>query len=323
MPTEGYVFHIYGDVRYATHAAASLATLRRHDLARPVALFCTDAQRDALRAHGLDRAFDRIEHLPEAHRSITGFKHHLDRFKPYARSLFVDVDMIWCKDPDPLWRTLSAYPFTATGWEKADPAFGGPKGAAVVWDVLRDRRRKTMRAFGLTHFPRVQGGMLFGQDDATTREVCATARRFLDRRAETHFRSRLDEGRAEESCEWSLACAMSRLQLPVLEWHQGHASPQLDYIGGMVQHDEDYQSVLVRYYSDPFVYSLRGVQNEKTRDRLIRLVSSLPGRGDFMDVTPFVLHFGWKWQKAPWEAFAARTWQRLTRGDLALPAVHA
>ncbi|MDZ7682577.1 MAG: hypothetical protein U5J63_12920 [Fodinibius sp.] len=37
-------------------------------------------------------------------------------------------------------------------------------------------------------------------------------------------------GRSEESCEWSMAMAMSKLDLPVYPWLQGHTSPQLDYI---------------------------------------------------------------------------------------------
>ena len=311
---EGYVLHAYGPERYVQHAVASVVTLRRHDPRRPIALFCTPEQQRFLEKHGLDTLFERIKILPPAHRSIVGFKHALYRFKPYARSLFVDADMVWCRNPDGLWKQLAAFPFTATGLERADFFFGGPKGASVAVDFLLDRRRRTMRHFGLTHLPRVQAGMIYAQDDETTRLVCESAASFLDRRADTHFRSRLNEGRAEESCEWSLAMAMSRHMLPVFTWFQGHNSPQLDFIGGLTQYDPDFEHVLCRYYCDRFVYSLRGLKYTRLRDVLIALTSHFPGRGDYMDVTPYVVHFGWLRHKRPFFDFAERTWQRLTSG---------
>ena len=320
-PAEGYVLHIYGKDDYARHAVASVMTRRRHDAHRPVALYCTEGQKALLERHNLDLLFERVEILPEAHRSIVGFKHHLNRFKPYARTLFVDADMVWCKNPDGLWQMLAPFEFTGTGLERADVFFGASKGAGILLDWLFDRRRKTIRAFGLTHLPRVQGGMLYAADDETTAAVCELAQSFLARRAETHFRSRLSEGRSEESCEWSLACAMSRLRLPVLPWHQGYTSPQLDYITGLVQHDDDFEQVLVRYYCDRFVYSLCGVQNAGLRDGLLRLTGGLPGRGDYLDVTPYVVHFGWKNHKRPYHDFADRVWAGFTRPRrMAVPA---
>lgn len=314
-PQEGYVLHAYGPERYVQHAVASVVTLRRHDARRPVALYCTAEQRAYLEENGLDTLFERVELLPPAHRSIVGFKHALYKFKPYKRSLFVDADMVWCRNPDPLWKQLAAFPFTATGLERADFFFGGPKGASIVVDVLLDRRRRTMRSFGLTHLPRVQAGMIYAQDDETTRQVCESASSFLTRRAETHFRSRLNEGRAEESCEWSLAMAMSRLRLPVFTWFQGYNSPQLDFIEGLTQYDPDFEHVLCRYYCDRFVYSLRGLKHPRLRDALIQVTSALPGRGDYMDVTPYVIHFGWLLHKRPFFDFATRTWERLTAGN--------
>ncbi|SHK31459.1 hypothetical protein [Rhodothermus profundi] len=310
---EGYVLHTYGAERYVRHAVASVVTLRRHDTSRPVALFCPPEHQALLERYGLDRLFQVIAPLPEAHRSIVGFKHHLHRFMPFERCLFVDVDMIWCRNPDPLWQQLAAFPFTATGLERADFFFGGPKGIGVVLDVLLDRRRRTLRRFGLTYLPRVQAGMIYARDAALTRTVCELASEFLARRSETHFRSRLHEGRSEESCEWSLAMAMSQLNLPVFPWFAGQNSPQLDYIDDLTVHDPDFKQVICRYYTDRFVYSLRGIPSPFLRRLLLRIFTQLPGRGDYMDVTPFALHFGWLHQKQPFHAFAERIWRALTQ----------
>lgn len=313
-PIEGYVLHTYGPERYVRHAVASVVTLRRHDPDRPVALFCPPSHRAALEENGLTGLFNDVELLPEEHCSIVGFKHHLHRFMPYDRCLFVDADMVWCSNPDPLWTRLGAYSFTATGLERADFFFGGPKGWGVLVDILLDRRRRTMERFGITHLPRVQAGMIYAADPAVTRNVCETAAEFLERRSETHFRSRLNEGRSEESCEWSLAMSMSRHDLPIIPWHQGASSPQLDFIEGLTQYDPDFRVVSCRYYSDRLVYSIRGVRNPALRNRLISFMSRIPGRGDHQDITPIALHFGWLHHKKPFFAFSERVWtQRIRR----------
>lgn len=310
---EGYVLHTYGPERFVRHAVASASTILRHDKKRPIALYCPPEHRAYLEEHGLDSLFSVIAPLPEEHRSIVGFKHHLYRFMPFERCLFVDADMIWCRDPDMLWKQLSAYSFTATGLARADFFFGGPKGIGVIWDVLLDRRRQTLERFGLTHLPRVQAGMIYASSSDTCRIVCETAQDFLSQRADTHFRSRLDEGRSEESCEWSLAMAMSRLELPVLPWLQGYSSPQLDFIEGMTIHDAEFEQVRCEYYSDPFLYNLRGLKTPLLRDALIAAISRMPGRGDKLYVTPFALHFGWLHFKQTFVDFAERRWSELCK----------
>jgi len=309
--SEGYVLHTYGPARFLRQAVASVVTIRRHDGRRPVALYAPSEHLEILRTTGIDSLFDVLETLPESNRSIVGFKHHLDRFMPFDRCLYADADMVWCRDPDPLWRQLSGFDFTATGHQSADFWFGGPKGAAIALDFLLDRRRRTMRRFGLTYLPRVQAGLIYAADPDLTREVCLNARSFLARRAETHFRSRLEEGRSEESCEWSLAMAMSLMDLPVFPWHQAQSSPQLDFIPGLVSYDDEFETVRCRYYMDRRVQGLKGLASDRLRRVLTAFFTRLPGRGDTLLVTPFTLHFGWLRHKQPYVDFAERTWQRL------------
>lgn len=315
VPEEGYVLHTYGSEDYVRHAVASVVTLRRHDTQRPVALFCSPSHRTLLEQYGLDTLFTLVEELPEGRRSIVGFKHHLHEFMPFERTLFVDVDMVWCRNPDPLWTQLSVYPFTATGLDRADFYFGGPKGVSVALEIIRDRRRRTLQAFGLTHLPRVQAGMVYVQDRALTQTVCETAAGFLARHAETHFRSRFHEGRSEESCEWSLAMAMSHLELPIYLWYQGYNSPQLDYVEGMTDYDADFEYVSCHYYCDRFIYDIRGIPNQKVRNFIIGVFSRLLGRRDWLKATPYALHFSWLHAKEPFYAFSDRTWKRLTQPE--------
>jgi len=320
-PTQGYVLHSFGSERYLHHAVASVTTLRRYDTERPVALYCPRHHRTLLEEHGLDRLFQYIGPLPAKNRSIVGFKHHLHSFMPFERSLYIDTDVVWCRDPDPLWKKLAAYRFTATGLERADFFFGGPKGPRVALDVLLNRRRRTLRRFGLTHLPRVQAGMIYSSNRGLAQQVCETSQRYLDRRDETHFRSRLnDDGRSEESCEWSMAMAMSRLELPILPWMQGYQSPQLDFIKGMTEYDDDFEHVTCQYYSHRLTYSLRSLWPARLRNAVLKGLEYLPGLGDRKDVTPFVLHFGWLRYKKLFHRFAERTWTRLTRRKQPTPA---
>lgn len=312
-PTEGYVLHTYGSERFVRHAVASVVTLRRYDSHRPVALYCPPDHRQSLEENGLDGLFQVIDELPPENRSIVGFKHHLDSFMPFDRCLFVDADVVWCRDPSQLWQQLGAYPFTATGQERADFFFGGPKGWRVVFDIILNSRRRTMERFGLTYLPRVQAGMIYAADPIVTRDVCRLASEYLDRRGETHFRSRLSEGRSEESCEWSLAMAISRLGLQIFPWHQGWMSPQLDFVEGLTEYDAEFREVTCRYYTDRFVYSIRGLRNSHLRRILIGLFSRLPGRGDYQLIQPFALHFGWLHHKEPFRAFSERIWTNRTR----------
>ncbi|MEM1271435.1 MAG: hypothetical protein AAGI08_15430 [Bacteroidota bacterium] len=313
---EGYVLNSYGAVRYLHHAVASALTIRRHDPYRPIAIYCSKKHQAELERYGIDALFEVVEVLPDANQSLTGFKHHLHRFMPFDRNLYADSDIVWCRDPEPLWQQFAAHGFTITGNERADFWFGGPKSVQVIFDIILNRRGRTLKRFGLTHLPRVQSGLMFAQDRELTRRVCERAAWFLDHRHLTHFRSRLDEyGRSLESCEWSLAMAMSEMDIPVTPWLQAHNSPQLDFIEPMTSFDPDFEHVSCYYPCDRFVYSFRGFPIEGIRKFLMGLVSKFPGKGDYLYVTPFALHFGWIHHKQPFYEFSERTWERLARRE--------
>jgi hypothetical protein len=228
---EGYVYNSYGDEKYLKHVIASIETLRRYDSHRPVALFCSAAHRNILEQKGLSHWFDAIDTLPEEHQSITGFKHNVYEYMPFEKNLYLDSDMIWCRDPDRLWELFAPYEFTITGNQVADIFFGAPKNIAILKDILLFRRRRTLRRMNISHLVRVQSGMMYASSPAKTREVCELAKEFLSRQNLTHFRSRKEEkGRSHESCEWSFALALVKLNIQVFPWLNGYDSPQLDYI---------------------------------------------------------------------------------------------
>ena len=311
VESEGYVYHCYGDEAHLRHAVASVVTLRRFDRRRAVALYCPPTHQALLRQHGLVSLFHVIDCLPDEACSIVGFKHNLHKFKPFDKCLYLDSDMVWCKNPDRLWMLLAPYSFTATGLNMADAYFGGPKGAGVIWDWIFNRRGTTMNEFGLTHLPRIQAGMIYAQDTAATEAVCRSAAEFLAQRSKTHFRSRLSEGRKEESCEWSLAMALSMLRLPIFSWFQGYDSPQLDFIEGLTDYELAFRQVVCKLYCDRFVYSLRSLASQRLRNTLSAVFSSIPGKGDFMEVTPFIIHFGSPRYKEVFTNFADWVWRDL------------
>lgn len=310
---EGYVYASYGPLKYLKYTVASIITLRRFDRQRPVALVCPPSHRNQLEEQNLSHLFDKILPLEENHASIVGFKHNVYHYMPFENNLYLDSDMVWCKDPDPLWSMFSSYDFTITGNQVADNFFGARKSIRVVTDILFRRRQRTLKRFGLTNLSRVQSGMIYAGDPHKTKEVCECAASILKRQNETHFQSRLKEkGRNEESCEWSLAMAMATFDLPVYPWFQGHRSPQLDFIESYTSYDPEFKRVTCLYYCDPFVYNFRGLKTAWLRNLLIRLFSLIPGKGDYLNTTPYSLHFGWVHQKQPFYRFAENTWNQLT-----------
>lgn len=309
---EGYIYVSYGHPKYLKHTIASVTSLRRYDKKRPVALICSDKQRKILEENGLDTLFDVVRPLPEEHASIVGFKHNVYQYLIFDRNMFLDSDIIWCKNPDALWTSFSPFDFTITGNLISDSFFGSAKGLGVLKDIFFGHRKRTLKKFGLTYLSRVQSGMIYAKDYDQTKKVCKLAGEMLDRKDETHFRSRkMEHGRTEESCEWSLAMAMSKLNNPVYPWLQGHNSPQLDYIQDLTEHDEDFQYVTCKYYNSDFVYSLRGLKSSFFRNLITSLAGLIPGRGDFLITTPFCIHFGWYHEKKPFFAFAEKNWQKL------------
>jgi len=311
-PGEGYVYVVYGHEKYLQHAVASVVSLRRYDTHRKVALVCEQEHRNILERYGLSGMFDVYVPLPEEHRSIVGFKHNVYQYMVFEKNLFLDSDIVWCKNPNSLWEAFNPYEFTITGNLVSDSFFGSTKGVGIVKDVVFNRRKRTLKRFGLTYLSRVQSGMIYTRDHDITRKVCVLASEMLDRKAETHFKSRTFEtGRNEESCEWSLAMAMSKLNIPVYPWLQGHTSPQLDFIEDWTEYDSEFEYVGCTYYNKNSVYSIRGIKTVWLRNLIVRLWSLYPGNGDYMKVTPYCLHFGWYHHKQPFNVFSDLTWKRL------------
>lgn len=311
--SEGYIYAVYGDVKYLKHAIASATTLRRYDSVRPIALVCEEKHEQFLAEHQLTHIFTDYIRINDEHKSIVGFKHNLHLYKAYDKSIYLDSDIVWCKPTDQLWLELAAYKFTITGNLKADSFFGARKNVGVLLDILLKKRLKTLEHFNLTYLPRVQSGFIYAADKELTEKVCLQAADYLNRINETHFVSRLNEkGRNEESCEWSLAMAMSKLSIAVYPWLQGLSSIQLDYIAELTKHDKAFNKVVCTFYSDPFIYSFRGIKTKWLMKLFINIWSSVPGKGDYYLVTPYCLHFGWYHEKQPFQEFSDACFKELT-----------
>jgi len=101
--TEGYIFNSYGKIDYLKYVIACITTIRRYDKTRKIALYCSKNQKDFIITNNLKEWFDVLELLDEKYQSITGFKHNLHLFCAFDRNLFIDSDIIWLKNPDPMW----------------------------------------------------------------------------------------------------------------------------------------------------------------------------------------------------------------------------
>ena len=306
---EGYVFAVFGDNKYLKHVLASITTLRRYDTQRPVALLCEPHHFDLLKKYELDQYIDFIRLLDKAHTSITGFKHNTHQYLLFKNTIFLDSDILVCKNPDPLWKMLKAHPYTITGRLVADHFFGAPKSMSVLKDIIMRRRKSTLKRFGLTYLNRIQSGLIFCSDYEMTEKVNKLAQNYLSYHTDTHFKSRTMEiGRSEESCEWSLAMAMAKLEIPVFPWQFGHMSTQLDYFQQTTHHDPDFKYVRCLKYNSEFVDNMKALRVKFVRAILMWFFSWVLGKYDYMYTTPYFLHFGWYHQKEPLNEFAERNW---------------
>ena len=142
---EGYIFTSYGKLKYLRDAIVSANTIRRYDTRRPIALYCSSDHVQKIDEYNLGGFFDIVEKIDEKFQSITGFKHNLHKFMPFSRNMYLDSDMIWCRDPDRLWHALEPFPYTITGQESADVFYGAPKNIGVMMDILLRRRQRTLK----------------------------------------------------------------------------------------------------------------------------------------------------------------------------------
>lgn len=310
---EGYVYSSYGSEKYVKDAIISVLTLRRYDPIRPVALVCSHSHLKLIQNMPVENPFDMIVQMDEEHQSIIGFKHNLHLYMPFQRNLYLDSDMIWCRNPDNVWHALRPFPYTITGQESADVFFGSHKNFGIVFDILLGRRQRTLRRLSLDYLARVQTGVMYAADYAITEQVNRKASEFLDKKDQTHFISRKKEkGRNLESCEWSLGLAVTKLGLFVYPWFNAQESIQLDFIQHLTKRNRNFTSVQCKYYCNPFIHSLRGVNNQLARNFLFLLFGVLPRCRDHMWVTPYVLHFGWRHQKRYYDEFVSNEWEKLT-----------
>ncbi|MCH8567658.1 MAG: hypothetical protein LAT67_05315 [Balneolales bacterium] len=312
---EGYVFTSYGKLKYLHDVIVCVDSIRRYDKTRPIAIYASQEHIDTLRERGLDDYFQFKGILEPQYQSIVGFKHSIHKFMPFDRNLYLDSDMIWCRNPDPLWHNLQPYGFTITGVDSADVFFGASKSIGIAFDILLRRRQKTLKRFGLTHLPRVQTGMMYASNQALAEEVGRKASYFLDQMDQTHFVSRTKEkNRNLESCEWSLGMAMSSLKTHVYPWFNGYETPQLDFIHFLTQYDKDFREVSCIYFCNPFIFSFRGIRSKwlykllMTAGKLI-----LPRSMDHLKVTPYAIHFGWNHEKKYFNSYKKRRWEEIVQ----------
>lgn len=299
MSTQGYLYVTWGKPEYLKHSLASLITLRRHDSSRPIAIATDEVLASYIETNNIT-VFDKVVILKPEHRSIVGFKHNFHEYLVYDKTLYLDSDIVWCRNPDTLWKMFAAYEYTITGNFNSDFFFGARKDFLILKDILTGARKKTLRNLGQTYIGRVQSGLMYAENADLARKVGEQASKFINRRAETHFQNRANEhGRNEDSCEWSLALAMAALEVPVMPWIQGINSPQLDFIEDFVEYNKDFTEVTYKLYTHSFTYYMRGIRSRLLWDMLFGLANWIPKTGEYIAFTPFCLHFGWYHQKQP------------------------
>ena len=79
-------------------------------------------------------------------------------------------------------------------------------------------------------------------------------------------------------------------------------------VSAHVEHDDDFNSVSCHHFNHSLANRLRELPVPRIRNALLWLYCSLPGKSDYMMMTPFVLHFGWLKYKNVFNDMAERLW---------------
>jgi len=158
----GFITLAFGNRDYIEMAAALIASFRRFGSTTPFAVISDRP------AHRLLRDFDITMPLDAELGAGVVQKLQLDRYSPFAETMFIDCDCLFYKEPDSLWHLYAPYDdFGVKGFQYFTPD------RTVVWV---DDLGSALASFGVTRFPHLNGGIYYFRDTMRARTVFDLAR---------------------------------------------------------------------------------------------------------------------------------------------------
>ena len=208
---EGLVTLSYGGPKYIRMAQALSLSYRRHNPARPFAIITDQAS-----AHTLRTYFDIVIIVKQEYGPGTMQKLYVDLYSPFARTLFVDSDCLFYKDPGELWSLYAHGPFSVRGWRYLTGDTDYEKRTPYRW---LQNTSEFLKQNGISRLPHFNNGVFYFDRSDTAKRLFAISRSLYERHAEFGF---VPFKGAPISDETAMAVAMEKCGINMDPWDSIH-----------------------------------------------------------------------------------------------------
>jgi hypothetical protein len=196
MPQRGVLTLAFGKPMFLDLAKALGRSLRLHDPDVPRAVVTDSSDPELLSLFDI-----KVDHNPKFGSDV-GQKMFLDRYSPFAETLFIDSDCLVIHRLDPFWAAFKENDFGACGRRILR---AGERDEFVDVD-------RVMKHFGLEGLPKFNGGIYYFKKNLAASAVFETARGLIGRAGELGFRTFRGGGLADEAL-YSVAMALHGIPL--------------------------------------------------------------------------------------------------------------
>jgi hypothetical protein len=111
MTSEGLITIAFDSERYVRMACALSLSYKRYNPSKPIAVVP-----DEKYSKVLEQFFNVVIPRDLAYGRGVVQKLHVDLYSPFEKTLFVDSDCLFYKNPELVWRTYAHGPFCVRGW---------------------------------------------------------------------------------------------------------------------------------------------------------------------------------------------------------------
>ncbi len=202
--SEGFLTIAYGAKEYIRMARALALSYQRFNPSRPIAVVTDERNIKNLRDF-----FDIVIPLKSEYGNGVVQKLHMDLYSPFEKTVFIDSDCLFYKDPQLVWNSYNQGDFSMRGWryltgyseyEQKDPY------------LFLDNVGATLRKRGLSRFPHFNSGVMGFAKNSKVFELSREIYRDAGGLGFTKFKN------APLADEPVFALAMEQLSVELMPW---------------------------------------------------------------------------------------------------------
>ena len=204
---EGLLTIAFGRKQFVRMAKALALSYRRLAPKRPFAVVTDSSNKYLLMDY-----FDKVIVVNPEYGSGVVQKLHADLYSPFNKTLFVDSDCLFYKNPEGVWNIYEGKPFSVRGWRYLTGNSEYERRTPYPW--LTDTA-DFLAKLGLNRLPLFNSGLFYFDRSDTSRALFSIARSIYASRSTLGFIKFKDAPLADEPV---FAAAMERCGIEMLPW---------------------------------------------------------------------------------------------------------